>query len=161
MILTGPRILEEVRKGNITIEPFDQALINPNSCDFRLGDCVKVYKGRVLDTRKVNKTTTVRIPESGMELSPATLYLGHTFEAIGSNVYVPVIRGKSSTGRLGLFIHITADLVDIGFCGQLTLMLHAVQPIRIYPRMRIGQVTFWKVAGSIDLYIVPNKWQNG
>jgi len=90
--------------------------------------------------------------ESGIILYPNKLYLGHTVEKIGSNKYVPVIRGKSSTGRLGLFVHITADLIDIGYIGRFTLMLHAVQPIRVLPGMKIGQVTFWKVFGSIKLY---------
>ena len=31
-------------------------------------------------------------------------------------------------------------------------MLHAVQPLRVYPGMRIGQVTFWKTFGDINLY---------
>ena len=65
---------------------------------------------------------------------------------------MPIIRGKSSTGRIGLFVHITADLIDIGSHGKLTLMLHSVQPVRIYPGMRIGQVTFWSTVGDIELY---------
>ena len=152
MILTGPKIMEEVKKKNITIDPFDEKYLNPNSYDFRLGDCLKTYKNKVLDTSKHNQTVTIEIPCSGFVLKPDTLYLGHTLEKIGSNFYVPIIKGKSSIGRIGLFIYITANLIDIGFCGQFTLMMHAVQPVKIYPNMRIGQVTFWKVEGDIDLY---------
>jgi dCTP deaminase len=161
MILTGPRIQDEVAKGKISIDPFDEGLVNPNSYDFRLGDLIKVYKNRVLDTHKANETLTIQIPETGLVLNPDKLYLGYTFETIGSDYYVPIIRGKSSTGRIGLFVHITADLVDIGFCGKLTLMLHAVQPVRVYPRMRIGQVTFWKVLGDIILYNGKYQGSNG
>lgn len=38
-------------------------------------------------------------------------------------------------------------------------MLHGVQPVRIYPNMRIGQVTFWKVLGDVVLY--DGKYQDG
>ena len=90
--------------------------------------------------------------EEGYELSPNKLYLGHTEEVMGSNFYVPIIRGRSSIGRLGLFIHITADLIDIGSINQWTLQMHCVQPVTIYPGMLIGQVTFWRVEGAIIPY---------
>ncbi|MFD8423527.1 hypothetical protein [Streptomyces sp. NPDC059466] len=48
-------------------------------------------------------------------------------------------RGLRNFGRLGLFVNITADLIDIGSHNNWTLRFHAVQPIRIYPGMRIGQ----------------------
>lgn len=152
MILTGPKIQEEVLSGKIILDPFDAIQINPNSYDVRLGRTLKVYKEHVLDTRIKNETEIITIPDEGMILYPHRLYLGHTIERFGSNDYVPIIRGKSSTGRLGLFIHITADLIDIGSIGTSTLMFHAVQPVRIIPRMRIAQVTFWRVYGDIILY---------
>ncbi|HUB93595.1 MAG TPA: hypothetical protein VMB52_03775 [Verrucomicrobiae bacterium] len=105
MILTGPRIEEEVRKANITIEPFSVAQVNPNSYDFRLGDTLKVYKNRVLDVHKPNEVTTITIPESGYILQPDTLYLGHTVETIGSDVFVPIVRGKSSTSSWFICAH--------------------------------------------------------
>lgn len=152
MILTGPKIHEEVLNGSIIIDPFDPTQLNPNSYDFRLGSKLKVYKNLELDTKHENETETIELTESGIILYPNKLYLGHTSEKIGSEKYVPIIRGKSSTGRLGLFVHITADLIDIGYIGRFTLMLHAVQPLRVLPNMRIGQVTFWKVFGDIKLY---------
>lgn len=158
MILTGPKIIEEVKKNNICISPFNEEQINPNSYDFRLGNKMKIYKETVLDPHKENETDTIIIPKSGMVLYPETLYLAHSEEAIGSNYYVPILRGKSSTGRLGIYVHITADLIDIGSCGQFTLMMHVVQPVRIYPHMLIGQVTFWKPHGDIELY--DGKYQN-
>lgn len=159
MILTGPKIEAEVKNGNITITPFSHDQINPNSYDFRIGSKLLVYKDKILDTRNDNETMEIDIPSGGYVLQPDKLYLGHTIEVVGSNKFVPIVRGKSSTGRVGLFIHITADLIDIGYIGQYTLMLHAVQPVRIYPNMRIGQVTFWKTLGEIVLY--DGKYQKG
>jgi dCTP deaminase len=152
MILTGPKIKEEQAKGTLSIAPFDEKYINPNSYDFRLGDTLVVYKNQTLDSKQDNETETITIPEEGFILQPDKLYLGNTLEKIGSDHFVPIIRGKSSTGRMGLFVHITADLIDIGAHANFTLMMHAVQPLRIYPGMRIGQVTFWQTAGEINLY---------
>lgn len=85
-------------------------------------------------------------------LQPHHVYLFNTHEAIGSDRYVPIIRGRSSVGRLGVFIDITADLIDLGSFGQLTLQLHAVVPVRVYPLILIGQVTFWQVTGAVRAY---------
>jgi dCTP deaminase len=159
MILTGPKIREEVKNDNIVIEPFHDDQVNPNSYDFRIGNKILVYKNEILDTRENNPTEEITIPESGHVLQPNKLYLGHSKEIVGSEKFIPIVRGKSSTGRVGLFIHITADLIDIGYIGQYTLMMHAVQPVRIYPNMRIGQVTFWKTLGEIVLY--EGKYQKG
>lgn len=153
MILTGSEIIKQVKSKKIIIDPFDIQNVTTNSYDFHLGDKVGVYDNEVLDMRKKNPMTLLEIPRDGMILEPNKLYLGHTMEVIGSNFFVPIIRGKSSTGRIGLFVHITADLIDIGSINQYTLMMNATQPVRIYPGMPVGQVTFWQVKGKIkELY---------
>jgi dCTP deaminase len=152
MILTGKKIEEKVLQKQIVIDPFYPDQINPNSYDFRLGKTLRIYENYILDPKKENSTSTLEIPPEGYVLDPKFLYLGHTEEVMGSNHYVPIIRGRSSIGRIGLFIHITADLIDIGSINQWTLQLHCVQPIRVYAGMLIGQVTFWEVKGEISLY---------
>lgn len=152
MILTGHAIVNAYRDGLIHIDPFDERHVNPNSYDFRLGSMLKTYVDDVLDCRRQNPTVETWIPEDGLVLEPGRIYLGHTVEVMGSEHFVPIVRGKSSTARLGLFIHVTADLIDIGSINQWTLQLHAVQPVRVYPGMRIGQVTFWRTVGKIELY---------
>lgn len=152
MILTGPEIAREHELGRIKITPFRSDQINPNSYDFRLGRTMKTYVSNILDARVYNPVDEWLIPDSGLVLQPGKIYLGHTCETMGSDHYVPIIRGKSSTARLGLFVHITADMIDIGSYNQWTLQLNAVQPLRIYPNMRIGQVTFWRVHGEVVLY---------
>ncbi|MFN9113234.1 MAG: dCTP deaminase, partial [Bacteroidota bacterium] len=59
------------------------------------------------------------------------------------------VEGKSSLGRLGLFVHVTAGFIDPGFEGSLVLELVATQPVRIYPNMKICQVEFAYVQGEI------------
>jgi dCTP deaminase len=152
MILTGRAIADAVSNGDIVISPFDENAIGVNSYDFRLGNRCRTYDGDVLDSSVVNPSSLTVIGDEGMVIVPSRLYLFNTYETMGSNKYVPIIRGRSSVGRLGLFIDITADLIDIGSINQWTLQLHAVSPIKIYPGMKIGQVTFWKPHGEIELY---------
>jgi dCTP deaminase len=152
LILTGAKIASEHKAGRIDIRPFDSQQISPNSYDFCLGPRILGYKDYVLDCRRPNETVEIPFPEGGLVLQPGRIYLGHTLEIMGSDHYVPIIRGRSSVARLGLFVHVTADMIDIGSHNQWTLQLHAVQPVRVYRSMRIGQVTFWKPKGKIVLY---------
>lgn len=152
MILTGHQIKQEYEENKITIDPFSEDRLSPNSYDFTLGSTMKKYKNYILDCREENELVDVEFSENGIILDPDRIYLGHTAEIMGSDHYVPIIRGRSSTARLGLFIHVTADIIDIGSHNQWTLQLHAVQPVRLYPGMRIGQVTFWRPEGEITLY---------
>ncbi len=158
MILSGKKIEEEVKSGNISISPFNKENVNPNSYNYTLGDYVKVYEESELDAKKKNKTKIIHIPDEGLVLESDKIYLGFTNEVIGSDKYVPMITGRSSTGRLGLFVHITADLVDIGFKGNFTLQLYATQKVKIYKNMAIGQVMFWRIDGDYKLY--DGKYKN-
>lgn len=158
MILTGNEIIKQIEKNKITISPFDLKCVNPNSYNIELGDFLKVYDEEILDSKKELKTKTLQIPDNGIVLEPNKIYLGFSKEIIGSDFFVPTITGRSSTGRLGLFVQITSDLIDIGFKGNLTFQLHAVQPLRIYKGMKLGQIMFWKPKGKIKLY--DGKYQN-
>jgi dCTP deaminase len=152
MILTGAQIRRAQQTGDIIIEPFDERQVGPNAYDFRLGTRCRTYTARVLDTGRPNRSVLKDIPSKGLLLHPNRIYLVNTEEKMGSTRYVPIIRGRSSVGRLGLFIDITADLIDLGSINQWTLQLHCVQPVRVYPGMLIGQVTFWRTFGRRTLY---------
>ena len=152
MILTGMEIEHAVAMGKIIIDPFCPENIGPNSYDFRLGSRYRRYTSDVLDTRSENPSVEAALPDEGLLLTPDIVTLVNTEEVIGSAHFVPIIRGRSSVGRLGLFVHITADIIDLGSVNQLTLQLHAVTPIRVYSGMLIGQVTFWVPQGQIIKY---------
>jgi dCTP deaminase len=147
MILTGPQIQKGVESGDIVIRPFCKRQLTPNAYDFRLGNRCCIYTTKTLDIAAKNNVRRFTIPRDGIILQPARVYLVNTEETMGSNRFVPIIRGRSSVGRLGIFIDITADLIDLGSINQWTLQLHVVQPVRIYPEMLIGQVTFWRTYG--------------
>jgi dCTP deaminase len=152
LILGSSAIHEAVLRGDIIIDPFDPEQLSPNSYDFRLGDRCKVYRPGTLDPRIPLDYEEHQIGPEGLLLQPGELYLVNTYEKMGSDVYVPIIRGRSSTGRLGLFINVTADLIDLGSINEWTLQLSPVLPVRIFPGMLVGQVTFWEVKGARTLY---------
>ncbi|MFD7732316.1 dCTP deaminase [Kitasatospora phosalacinea] len=152
MILTGPEITAGAGDGRIAISPFRPEQVNPNSYNVTLGSSLLTYTDEVIDAHRPNPTRTHYIGAEGFVLDPGELYLGHTVESLGSDTYVPLLFGRSSVGRLGLFVEITAPIGDIGFHGQWTLMLSAVRPLRVYAGMKIGQVMFFASQGDIDLY---------
>ena len=145
MILADKKIKEEIANGNIIISPFDEKYLNPNSVDLTLNPIGKIYNSAVLDVRKENTTTDFIIPEEGYVLQPGKVYLYACNEKIGvkGNLCAKV-EGKSSLGRLGLFVHVTAGWIDAGFEGSLVLELVASQPIKIYPNMKICQIAFYE-----------------
>ena len=70
-----------------------------------------------------------------------------------------MLEGRSSVGRLGLFVHITAGFGDVGFRGYWTLEMFAVQPIRVYPGVPIAQIFYHTVEGVVTDYR-SGKYQN-
>lgn len=158
MILTGSKIIEEIQKNKIEISPFDKKRITTNSYDLSLGDTIIRYKSDIIDPKCKPSYEEITIPADGLVLQGGDFVLGHSRERIGSDFYVPLIHGKSGTARMGLFVHITADLIDIGSHGVTTFQLYATLPVRIYPKMLIAQVSFWVPFGGIILY--KGKYQN-
>lgn len=151
MILSGKEIVSQVKNGSITIEPFNTELLNPNSYNYRLSNILLEVNGGVIEPREPTEYKKIIITEEGYVIKPGRLYLGATLEQIGSSIYVTSLIGRSSVGRLGLFVQITADMSSLGAKHHWTLELHATQPVKVYPGMRIGQVSFWEVEGNRQL----------
>ena len=158
MILSGKEIEKHIGK-EIVIEPYDKNRINPNSYNLSLSNELLVYDNDLLDMKKENKASKIIISEDGLVLEPNKLYLGRTNEFTKTDKFVPMLEGRSSTGRLGLFIHVTAGFGDIGFAGYWTLEIFCVQPIKIYPNVEICQIYFHDIHGDYDLY-TSGKYQN-
>ena len=158
MILSGQEIKKHMGK-EIIIAPFDEKRINPNSYNLSLAGELLVYDNHVLDMKEPNPVSRIIIPEDGLLLEPNRLYLGRTNEYTSTSRYVPMLEGRSSTGRLGLFIHVTAGFGDIGFSGYWTLEIFCVQPVRIYPNVEICQIYYHDIDGEYELY-KSGKYQN-
>lgn len=148
MILTGPEIVRQHGLGAITIEPFDLRQVNPNSYNYRLGRYVVCMSEQSPDQTGVTRDLT----DGPLVLRPNTTYLGHTLETIGSRKFVTLLGGRSSMGRLGLFLNFSADLGHVGSVHSWTLELKVVQPLRVYFGMLIGQATFWMMSGKTETY---------
>ncbi len=158
MILSGREIKNNLGNG-IEIEPFNEKQLNPNSYNLRLHNELLVYENDILDMRKENKAKKIIIPPEGLVLDPRKLYLGRTVEYTETDNFVPMLEGRSSIGRLGLFIHVTAGFGDVGFKGYWTLEIFCIQPIRIYPQVEVCQIYYHSIKGDYDKY-TSGKYQN-
>jgi dCTP deaminase len=158
MILSGHQIKRNLGT-NILIDPFNESQLNPNSYNLTLHNELMVYEEVVLDMFKPNRVRRMIIPPEGLVLGPNQLYLARTTERTVTHNFVPMIEGRSSIGRLGLFVHVTAGFGDVGFSGYWTLEMFAVQPVRIYPGVQICQIFYHEIAGAITEY-ASDKYQD-
>jgi dCTP deaminase len=157
MILTGKEILKELHHKRVTIQPFNAEQLNPNSYNYRISDYIAIPE---FDT-KTNQTiyTTIAIPKGGYILEPGCTYLSHTYEKLGSDKYAMSLIGRSSLGRLGLFLQVSADLGHTRSMHHWTLEIVSCKRFVIYPRMIIGQISFWENYGTYyDSCIRYNKF---
>lgn len=156
-VLVDGEIMREVERGAIIIEPFDRKALGTNSYDVHLAPTLRTYVERIdldlyhrsngavrhvepLDCRKQNEVQDHLIGPEGFVLEPNRLYLASTVEYTESHNHLPLLNGKSSVGRLGLSIHVTAGTGDVGFRGHWTMELFTIHPLRVYAGMAIGQL---------------------
>ena len=159
MVLSDRSIREAIAAGRIVIDPLDEDCIQPSSVDLHLDNLFRVFLNHTMDVIDVKAdqedlTELVKVPEDQFfVLHPGEFVLGSTLENVQlADDLVSRIEGKSSLGRLGLLIHSTAGFIDAGFSGHLTLELANVAnlPIRLYPGMKIGQVSFFEMTTPAD-----------
>lgn len=165
-VLVDNDILLAMDRGVIVIRPFDRRCLGANSYDVHLAPTLRVYKdGRVrvqivgggsdaidllgpLDVRVPRETIDVPIPEEGIVLAPGELYLASTTEYTESHEHVPMLNGRSSLGRYGLSIHVTAGTGDVGFRGHWTMELFVIKPLRVYAGLAVGQLLWLETSGT-------------
>ncbi|RHX92122.1 dCTP deaminase [Leptospira stimsonii] len=151
MILTGKEIQKRIGK-DIVIDPYSEKLLNPNSYNLRLHEELLVYTELPLDMKKPNPAEKIIIPETGLLLKPGVLYLGRTLEFTETHNLVPMLEGRSSIGRLGMLVHVTAGFGDVGFKGFWTLEISVIQPLIVYPGVEVCQIFYHTVEGQITEY---------
>ena len=164
MVLSDRTIKAEVAAGRIVIDPYEEGLIQPSSVDVRVDRKFRVFRNSrypYIDVRQPMEDLTELVEIEGQEpfiLHPGEFVLGQTLESIAlPDDVVARLEGKSSLGRLGLLIHSTAGFVDPCFEGNLTLELSNVAnlPITIYHGMPIGQISFMRMDGPVDVRTGP------
>ncbi len=151
MILSGLEIKNRIGK-DIEIDPYNENQINPNSYNLKLPDELLVYKDKLFDMKKPLNTKKIIIPKEGFILEPNKLYLGRTVEYTKTKNLIPMLEGRSSVGRLGMFVHVTAGFGDVGFEGFWTLEIFCVQPVKIYPDIEICQIYYHNIKGEYEKY---------
>jgi dCTP deaminase len=150
MILVDWQLLDRIERGFIKIDPYDPALVQPNSVDIRLGNHFVWYKPgtEVIDPYNQNSVTSdvEEVHADSFVLIPGQFILAETKECIElpDNI-VATIEGKSSIARLGITLHQTGGWIDAGFRGTITLEMANVntRPVKIYAGMPIGQLVFY------------------
>ena len=155
MILSDRDIKICVMSGRVEIDPYSEDQIQPASYDIRLDNRFLVfrnYKYTCIDPKAPQQDLTEMVIVEDDEpfiVHPGEFILGNTVERIklGDDL-VARLEGKSSLGRLGLIVHATAGYVDPGFDGNITLELSNVAnlPIRLYPGMKVGQISFFAMS---------------
>lgn len=151
MILSDGGIRSRIEAGSIVLDPYDPTLVQPASIDFRLHPDILVfthYGVEAIDPYNVPEnlhTVVTMTPEEPFILHPQDFVLASTLERLTlPDDLTARCEGKSSLGRLGLAVHITAGWIDPSFTGMVTLELANVSrlPIKLWPGMKIGQFTF-------------------
>ncbi|MFA6296332.1 MAG: dCTP deaminase [Patescibacteria group bacterium] len=159
MILSDKDIKKALVNQDISIDPFDKKYIQPASIDLHLDRHFLIYntsKNYVIDPKKKIDTMMEKISiekDNPFVLHPGEFALGMIYEKTGvSSSYVGRLEGKSSVGRMGLLIHVTAGFLDPGNSLKMTLELHntANLPILLYYKMPIAQMAFEKLSSPCD-----------
>jgi dCTP deaminase len=136
--------------GENLVQPFHEDCVEPASIDLHLANeflVPDISNVRYVDLdapKDFMKLVTPR-EDAGYVLHPGEFILGVTQEKVTLPDYiVGKIEGKSSLGRLGLMVHVTAGFIDPGFRGPVTLeMKNLLQiPIVLRPGKKICQIAF-------------------
>ncbi len=174
-ILVDFEIRKEIAEGKLILEPFDDALIQPNSYDVRLSDRFSWHEkgewsNKVIDPYESESILNglVHVVDESLVIQPGQFVLGATLERIclPKNI-VGQLTGKSSLARLGIMVHVTAGFIDAGFShppAQITLEIVNVgnRPVRLHTGMSIAQMVFTRTAECLVPYNEkPNAKYNG
>lgn len=139
-ILSDASILERIESGDLNISPIVdmETQLQPGSFDIRLGpEYTNEHTDETFDARERDDEMLV--------FEPNTLYLAHTLETITMpDDLCAQVSGRSTIGREGAMIHITAGWIDAGFEGDITLEVYLVanETLEIPHGARIGQIVF-------------------
>jgi len=159
VLLSDRDILAEIESKRVVVKPYDPAMIQPSSIDFRLDRYFRVFENHRyphIDPAADQTDLTREVEPTGDEpfiLHPGEFVLGSTLEEVTlPDDLAARVEGKSSLGRLGLLTHATAGFVDPGFRGHVTLELAnvATLPIKLYPGMKIGQLCFFRLSSPAE-----------
>lgn len=153
MILSDKTLKEMIGRRDLVVEPLTSESIQPASIDCRLGNHFLVVEDFNMKSIDMDSEIIYREYEGDViTLPPHTFLLATTMEWVKlPNDLTAFVEGRSSIGRLGLFIQ-NAGWVDPGFEGNITLELYNANslPIQLHAGRRICQLVFCQMDHIAD-----------
>lgn len=158
-VLNDKEIRRELLERNIEINPTPHPIqIQPASVDLRLDDTYLTFNTTttmVIDTRREQHYTEYHSFSDNcpLVLQPGQFILAQTVEQVKlPDDILGRVEGRSSLGRLGIVIHVTAGFIDPGFEGNITLEIVNLGdiPVVLYPNQRVCQIVFERLASSCE-----------
>lgn len=167
MILTHDRILAEIKKGNIKIDPLDFNQVEAGSVDLHLGNFFRRFKhyNEVFPVKEDCNfeliTELLSIDDGGsLLLKPSETVLGITQERITlAPDLCGWLEGRSRFARIGLGVHITSGFIQPGVDNQQVLEITNLgpTPLALYPGTKICQIVIQRCEGKAKY---QGKFQN-
>jgi dCTP deaminase len=153
MILSDNTLNKMIKSKELVVEPLTDESIQPASIDCRLGSHFLIVED--FNRQSIDLDSEIKYREfegDTITLPPHTFLLATTLEWVKlPNDLTAFVEGRSSIGRLGLFIQ-NAGWVDPGFEGNITLELYNANslPITLRAGRRICQLVFCKMDQTAD-----------
>jgi len=154
-ILSDADIKKYLKEGKITIDPLEdiERQVQPSSVDLRIGSefkGFKIIKKPFIDPKDSEDLDSYM---DSMHIEDGESFIIHPNEFALATTYETVkvpddlvarVEGRSSMGRLGITMHVTAGYIDPGFEGKITLEISNIgkMPVALYPGQRACQIVF-------------------
>jgi len=160
VLLSDTNIRHALEDGALKIQPFHPGSMQPSSVDLRLGHTFRVADPLTTEAASSSRDnsdlfTEVYVPEGEkFLLPPGGFALAHTHEIVTLNNHLAArVEGKSSLGRNGQAVHITAGFIDPGFSGQVVLELFNHLPVAFEyePGQKIAQLCIFGISTPVDV----------
>ena len=164
-ILGREAIVQEMKKGNIRIEPFDEKMLGPASIDLHLSNAFRVFvhlpnELHLTDNMDFKAATKGLVVPDGETLTvkPGQTVLGITQEKVSlGNGLSGWLEGRSRFARVGLLVHISASFMQPGISNHQVLEISNFGPIpsnlSLAPRSASSSFSVAKTQGSIMAYL--------
>ena len=159
MMLSDRDIKRYLDSGELEIDPLTNPdlQIQPSSVDLTLSNTFiipNLHINRTDGQASISTNRQVKITDDSVfEIYPGDFVLASTRERIKLPDFLSArAEGRSSIGRLGLLIHLTAGFIDPGFNGCITLELCNLSKstIALTPGMRICQLALFQLSSPCE-----------
>ena len=158
MLLSDRDIRAELESGRVALDPYDPAMLQPSSIDVRLDRYFRLFDNHkypfidpAADQPDLTRLVEVA-PGESFVLHPGEFVLGSTYEAVTLPDESPRdSRASRRWGGSGCYA-LDSRFHRPGFSGHMTLELSnvATLPILLWPGMKIGQMSFFRLSSASE-----------